>query len=54
MSIYFCAECDNPIDNDYHPCQEFPEGSNKLVCPECMDEIEYENEELIKEEKTNA
>ena len=53
MSIYYCDKCDSPVDNDYHPCSEFPEGSSRLICPDCMCDIEDENEALIAEEKAN-
>ena len=53
MSIYFCDKCDNLRDKLLDPCMEFPEGSNKLVCPYCMCEIEDENEALLAEEKAN-
>jgi hypothetical protein len=50
MSIYFCAECDFIKDNDDDPCMEFPEGSNRMVCPDCMGEIENEEELLLRRE----
>ena len=48
MSVYWCEPCGNHKDNDEDPCQEFPEGSNKLVCPDCLCEIEDENDELLR------
>tara|TARA_R110000787_G_scaffold6914_2_gene24076 strand:- start:593 stop:814 length:222 start_codon:yes stop_codon:yes gene_type:complete len=50
MSIYWCEPCGNFKDKMDDPCQEFPEGSNKLVCPDCMTDIEDENELLLKAE----
>ena len=44
MSIYICAICDEPKDNDHHPCAEY--GDNELICDDCQNEIE-DNEERI-------
>ena len=54
MSVYWCEPCGNHKDNDQDPCQEFPEGSNKLVCPDCMTAIADENDELLAKEKVNG
>ena len=47
MSVYWREPCGNYKDNDEDPCQEFPEGSNKLVCPDCLTAIEDKNDELL-------
>jgi hypothetical protein len=53
MSVYWCDKCDKCCDKLLDPCCEFPEGSNKLVCPDCLCEIEDENDELLAKEKFN-
>ena len=42
MAIYYCAECDNYIDNDWFPCEEY---KGELICPDCALELTDENEE---------
>jgi hypothetical protein len=53
MSVYWCEPCGNFKDKMDDPPSEFPEGSNKLVCPDCLCEIEDENDELLAKEKFN-
>ena len=50
---YWCDKCDNLCDKMLEPPSEFPEGSSRLICPDCMCDIEDENEALIAEEKAN-
>jgi len=41
MSIYRCSECDEPKDNDWHPCIEDPRPTvdNGLLCEDCASEL---------------
>lgn len=32
MAMIRCAECENFVDDDYDPCEEF---NSELVCPDC-------------------
>jgi hypothetical protein len=36
--MYYCEQCDNYIDNDYHPCEVDPRDPKglTLVCPDCF------------------
>lgn len=38
MAIYYCQECDNYIDDDYHPCVPHPSKPLELLCPTCAEE----------------
>ena len=44
MSMYFCAKCDNLMDDDYAPAAECPWDKCRNICPDCEDEIEAERE----------
>lgn len=50
MGMYYCNNCDNYIDNDYHPCEEW---IGDLVCPSCYEDLvaEYDDEVINKTEK---
>jgi len=36
MAIYICEVCDEPVDGDWSPCTESPNGG--LVCEGCWTE----------------
>ena len=43
VSMYRCSECEDMVDNDYHPCTEDTRRGHRstdLLCPECAAEIE--------------
>jgi len=41
--MYRCNECQNFIDNDYHPCEEDTRpdfvGQHLLLCPACAGNV---------------
>lgn len=39
MAIILCDNCDEWIDDDYHPFEENP-ANGELTCPNCMDALE--------------
>ena len=47
MSMYRCSECEDMVDNDYHPCTEDTRRgpmSCDLLCPECAAVVEEHKE----------
>jgi hypothetical protein len=50
MGMYYCFQCDNHIDNDYHPCEEHPYNVGEMVCPDCAVELEEEMRECYLED----
>ena len=40
MGMYYCFQCDNHKDNDYHHCEEHPYSVGEMVCPNCAVELE--------------
>lgn len=42
MAMCRCNECDQFIDDDYHPMSEDPRDGCKLVCEGCIDELDEE------------
>jgi len=45
MAIYYCFECDNYIDDDYHPGEEHLKRPGELICPTCIENLDMEEEE---------
>ena len=45
MAVYRCEECQEWMDNDYCPCAEHPTIKNGLVCPDCADELEEDEDD---------
>jgi|AOAMet_66_BLW_10_1038536.scaffolds.fasta_scaffold16278_2 hypothetical protein len=41
MAVYRCQECDSYVDNDYNPCEVV---KGELVCPDCYEEMQTEDE----------
>ena len=43
MAMYYCNECGDLKDGDYHPCEEDPRPSehafSDLLCPACAAEL---------------
>ena len=37
MSCYLCHLCQNLIDNDYHPCEEY---QGQLICDDCAAQLQ--------------
>lgn len=57
MAMYHCVNCDNMLDDDWHPACEHPwvrlghkQYELDLVCPECEQVLEYEAREVQQED----
>jgi hypothetical protein len=51
MSIYNCSRCDEWYDGDYNVCSEDPKDNERLVCENCMCELDAEKEDRAAEIK---
>ncbi len=40
MAVYFCSECCQHIDDDWHPGEDV---DGELVCPDCVAELQGED-----------
>ena len=50
MAMYYCLNCDNLLDDDYHPACEHPWRKDELVCPDCESYLQYEMTEAARED----
>ena len=39
MATYYCQNCDNFFDGDYHPCAQDPRDDMKIICEECAERL---------------
>ena len=39
MSIYYCAICGFYKNDDYDPCNEYPNHPTECICPECAETL---------------
>ena len=39
MAVYYCHQCGDYKDGDWHPCEEHPTRDGELICPACMAEM---------------
>ena len=56
MAMYYCDQCGNFLDDDYHPCEEHPKVYAGLMCPECffnLQEREHDEQERAKDEHSD-
>ena len=44
MSLYICNHCDRPCDADYEGCYTDPNDDTELICEECHEAVELEEE----------
>jgi hypothetical protein len=44
MGMYFCDSCNSLKDDDYEPCTESKKDGLGLLCEECSQEEEEEEE----------
>ena len=56
MSMYYCHECQQHIDDDYNPMVEHPFAKRlasykgEYVCDECSQVLEYDMKEALRED----
>lgn len=44
MSMFICNHCGRYVDSDYSPCYEAPDNPLELLCEDCQERLEMDEE----------
>jgi RNA polymerase subunit RPABC4/transcription elongation factor Spt4 len=47
VAMYLCFECQELVDDDWHPCEVHPSDDTQFICPSCVEKYNEEYTEYL-------